>query len=79
MLTIPINSVGSAPILFLQLLFDPNTATAQSTQIMFGLLILVSLLLSILVEIFVMPFWQIVKAIVYYDLQNRREGSDLVL
>jgi MFS family permease len=79
MLTVPINSIGSAPIIFLQLMFDPNTSTDQSTLIMAGVLILVSLLLSILVELFVMPFWQIVKAIVYYDLQNRREGGDLVL
>jgi hypothetical protein len=44
-----------------------------------GILILVGSLVSLVAEIFVMPFWQTVKAIVYFDLRNRREGGDLTI
>lgn len=39
----------------------------------------VSLILSIGGSILVMPFWQALKAVLYYDLRSRREGFDLNL
>ncbi|MGP1382710.1 MAG: hypothetical protein ACTS2F_04070 [Thainema sp.] len=38
-----------------------------------------SLILSIGGSILVMPFWQSLKAVLYYDLRSRREGFDLNL
>lgn len=38
-----------------------------------------SLVLSFLGGMVVMPFWQTVKGVLYYDLRSRREGLDLQL
>jgi hypothetical protein len=38
-----------------------------------------SLVLSLLGSIFVLPLWQAVKGVLYYDLRSRREGLDLEL
>jgi hypothetical protein len=29
--------------------------------------------------VFTMPFWQTIKAVIYYDLRTRREGMGLEL
>jgi hypothetical protein len=38
---------------------------------------LLNLALSILVGALLIPFWQAIKAVVYYDLRTRKEGIDL--
>ena len=77
LITIPINTVVSAPGLIGQVMV---TATEDSArQAIGGLLIFAGVVLNLLSELFVMPFWQIIKAIVYYDLRNRREGGDLII
>jgi hypothetical protein len=40
---------------------------------------LISLITSLLGGMFVMPFWQSMKAVIYYDLRSRREGLGLQL
>ncbi|MGD1863748.1 MAG: hypothetical protein ACFB0D_04260 [Phormidesmis sp.] len=40
---------------------------------------LVSTLVSMAVNIMLMPFWQAIKGVLYYDLRSRREGLDLTL
>jgi hypothetical protein len=37
----------------------------------------VNLVLSVLLELFLMPFWQVIKSVVYFDLRSRLEGADL--
>lgn len=44
----------------------------------FGALAL-SVLLAFAISIFTMPFWQTIKAVIYYDLRSRREGMGLEL
>jgi hypothetical protein len=39
----------------------------------------ISLFTSLVGNLFVMPFWQALKAVLYYDLRSRREGVDLSL
>ena len=58
---------------------SPAISTDSSAQTIGGLLILVGFVLSLLSELLVMTFWQVIKAIVYYDLRNRREGGDLII
>ena len=38
----------------------------------------ISLSISFLGGMMILPFWQVIKAILYYDLRSRREGFDLV-
>jgi hypothetical protein len=75
----PLSTIGSVPSFAGQMMTSPLLNTDAATQVMGGVLILVGTLATIAVELFVMPFWQIIKAIVYYDLRNRREGNDLVI
>jgi len=39
----------------------------------------VTVLSTLGVNVVVMPFWQAIKAVIYYDLRNRREGLDIQL
>jgi hypothetical protein len=78
-IVMPINLLGNVPILIGQIMLNPKIFSDPSAQSMGGILILVGFLLSLICELFVMPFWQTIKAIIYYDLRNRREGSDLIL
>lgn len=40
---------------------------------------LVSLIIGLISAAFIVPFWQSIKAVVYYDLRSRREGMGLKL
>jgi hypothetical protein len=77
LMTIPINTIGNSPSLIGQVMVSASTDLA--TQTIGGILIIGGVLLNLLSELFIMPFWQIIKAIVYYDLRNRREGGDLII
>ena len=48
-------------------------------QIFDMLLWILNLCLSVLVGAIQLPFWQAVKAVVYYDLRTRKEGLGLKL
>ncbi|ELR98377.1 hypothetical protein [Gloeocapsa sp. PCC 73106] len=48
----------------------------ESTAFTFIFLIF-SLLINVAFNALVMPFWQSIKAVIYYDLRSRREGIDL--
>jgi hypothetical protein len=75
----PINTVSSIPSFAGRMMTSPILATDTSTQFIGGILILMGTVLTLAIELLLMPFWQIIKAIVYFDLRNRREGNDLVI
>ena len=77
LMMIPINTLGNAPSLIGQAMLTASTDPA--TQGIGGALMLGGLILNLISELFIMPFWQIIKSIVYYDLRNRREGGDLTI
>jgi hypothetical protein len=39
----------------------------------------ISFIISLLGGILIMPFWQVIKAVLYYDLRTRREGLDIAI
>ena len=70
LVTLPIQMVtGFIPSIF-QLRFDPNTSA-------YWVVYFINLAFSLLGAAVVMPFWQAIKAVIYYDLRSRREGLDL--
>ena len=69
LITIPAAIVSIIPQ-FALLGLEPGSATYS---LVYGLL----LILSFVSGIFVLPFWQVVKGVLYYDLRSRREGLDL--
>ncbi|WOD38691.1 hypothetical protein [Nodosilinea sp. E11] len=47
--------------------------------VVYGITALLGVVLSLLGSIVVLPLWQAVKGVLYYDLRSRREGIDLAL
>jgi MFS family permease len=54
-------------------------SASDSNRVLGGGLVFLGFVLSVAIELLVVPFWQATKAAIYYDLQNSREGRDLVL
>ncbi len=70
--TLPIQIVtGYIPSIF-QIRTEPNSTAYWTVYF-------ISLGLSLLGGAIIMPFWQAIKAVIYYDLRSRREGLDLQL
>jgi hypothetical protein len=76
LLTLPVSAFGNAPSFIGQVMLSASDSSMQVTG---GFFIFIGFLLNLLSELFVMPLWQVIKAIVYYDLRNRREGGDLII
>lgn len=70
--TFPIMVLTNVPQLFLVQL-EQQTPRPPIYWIIFSIATLANLIGGILV----LPFWQAIKAVLYYDLRNRREGLDL--
>ncbi len=77
LITIPINTISNGPSFIGQIM--SRVSTDSATQSTGYLLMFVGFLINLVSELFLMPFWQVIKAIIYYDLRNRREGGDLVI
>ncbi|MBD2409920.1 hypothetical protein FACHB389_18545 [Nostoc calcicola FACHB-389] len=72
LVTLPIVFVFNyIPNLFL-LKLEPGSA-------MYSLVYFISLIGSLVGGVFIMPFWQALKAVLYFDLRSRREGLGLQL
>ncbi len=69
LIVIPLNIIATIPA-FAGIGQPPTSAIYIISQV-------VNLVLSILLELFLMPFWQVIKSVVYFDLRSRLEGADL--
>jgi|GEM_PF-668236 len=67
------------PSLSSLLIPSPEGIMPEALVSSLGVLILVIFIGIALFNLLVMPFWQIIKALIYYDLRNRREGTGLQL
>lgn len=77
LITIPIQIVVQIITTVIQLLF---TSLFERGFGVYGLLFfLLILALTLASSAVVLPFWQTIKAVVYYDLRSRREGLGLKL
>jgi MFS family permease len=77
LITLPITTLTQLPLTIGQVMVNP--VASSETQAIGMLLIVVGLVLTLISGLFVVPFWQAIKATIYYDLRNRREGRDLML
>lgn len=77
LITLPISIVVQIVTAIIQLLL---AALFSADSPIFGLLYLVLVLaISLASGALLVPFWQAVKAVIYYDLRSRREGLGLNL
>lgn len=79
LITLPISTIGNAPSFVGQLMASPTISPNPATQAVGTALMLGGILLGAISELFIMPFWQAIKSVIYYDLRNRREGRDLII
>lgn len=70
LLQVPLQAVSFA-------LQAAQVASPESALI--GFLSLVLLVVSVFCGALLLPFWQVIKAVIYYDLRSRREGLGLEL
>ena len=76
LITIPIQ----LPFSFLsQLIQIAVVSSGQENSIFLLFLSLLNLIVVLSSIAIVVPFWQAIKAVVYYDLRSRREGFGLKL
>jgi hypothetical protein len=77
LITIPIQVFAQIISFILQGVFTP---LLRQNSIIFGVLFFVStIILSFGSGALILPFWQTLKAVVYYDIRSRKEGLDLKL
>ena len=77
LVTVPLVS-GYMTLIPLVINSDPTTLDPADFE-QFSASIMVFYGLFFLVNLFIMPLWQSIKAVLYYDLRSRREGIDLRL
>lgn len=70
LVTLPIQAVTGYIPSFFQLRFEQDTPE-------YWIVYFINLAFSLLGGAIIMPFWQAIKAVMYYDLRSRREGLDL--
>lgn len=79
-ITLPLTfSSGAISMVGQVLTSNVFNSTSDNNRILGGGLVFVGFILTIASELFVIPFWQAAKAVIYYDLKNSQEGRDLVL
>jgi hypothetical protein len=77
LITLPIQIVVQIISTIVQLIFTP---LLEQNSGLFGIMMFVIILaLSIVSGAVILPFWQAIKAVIYYDLRSRREGLGLKL
>ncbi len=76
LITLPIQ----LPFSFLSQIIQISLASLAQDNTSYALLsFLLSLIVSLIGAVLVVPFWQAIKAVIYYDLRSRREGLGLNL
>lgn len=83
LITAPLAFIAAIPMFFmvgyvisLGLQAGSGSSSADGGATILGL-ILSFIVLLVLMGTLIMPFWQAIKAVIYYDLRSRREGMDL--
>ncbi len=77
LIVIPIQILVQILIVIIQLIFTP--LMQQGSSLAAVLMFLLVLALTVASGAVVIPFWQTIKAVIYYDLRSRREGLGLKL
>lgn len=77
LITIPVQAIAQIGILLIQAVL--GTQLTQNSPLYTSLTLLLGYILGFATSILIIPFWQAIKAVIYYDLRSRREGLGLTL
>lgn len=76
LITLPIVLLMLAPVFFLMPLFS-TSSSPDEVLASFFLTGFLGMILAIVGTTLMMPFWQAIKAVIYYDIRTRQEGLGL--
>lgn len=80
LVTTPLYGLLLIPLIFAAAAIIPRLVVPNSESILILVgLIFLGIILSLAVNLLILPFWQVIKAVIYYDLRGRREGLGLKL
>ena len=85
LITIPLVVIAGIPFIIaiisiITIIFtNPDAITNQAAWNSFFLSFIIGIILMSLASAIMNPFWQAIKAVIYYDLRTRREGLGLQL
>ena len=85
LITIPLVVIAGIPFIIAMIsistiiVTNPDAMTNPAILNSFFLSIIIGIVLMLLVNAIINPFWQAIKAVIYYDLRARREGLGLQL
>ncbi len=79
LITMPLVIIAFIPAVVLLIPFFASSPSQDAIVSFVSLVIFLVIVLAVLAGIFIMPFWQSIKAVIYYDLRSRREGLGLQL
>jgi hypothetical protein len=80
LIILPLYAVGFIPLLGIGVIALTRIGLNEEAAIINGLGLLgVGIVIMLFLNIAVIPFWQTVKTVIYYDLRSRREGLGLEL
>lgn len=85
LITIPLLVIAGSPFIFAvislvsSIAINPTATPSEEILRSFFIFIFIGIIFFLLASIIVSPFWQSIKAVVYYDLRSRREGLGLQL
>jgi hypothetical protein len=77
LISLPLMIIGMMPILLVIPFFSTPPSSPEAIAIAFLWIFGLVMLLIALASTLTMPFWQAIKAVIYYDLRSRREGLGL--
>lgn len=79
LITIPVAIIVQIVVGILQGILAVNVPTEPTDPSFVVLSSLVGYAIGLLSNVFLLPFWSAIKAVIYYDLRTRREGMGLEL
>lgn len=85
LITMPLVVIASIPIIiammsiFTIIVTNPDAITNPAAWNSFFISLIIGIILMSLASAIMNPFWQAIKAVIYYDLRARREGLGLKL
>ncbi|HBE19821.1 MAG TPA: hypothetical protein DEG17_14235 [Cyanobacteria bacterium UBA11149] len=79
LVSIPVYIISQIAVSILQTVLLKIMQASPEDIIFQIVLFIISYVLGLIIGVFILPFWQSIKAVIYYDLRTRQEGIDLQL
>ncbi|MDY6785334.1 MAG: DUF975 domain-containing protein [Cyanobacteriota bacterium] len=79
LITFPLQAIASVLSNVIQAILNQIIDIENTSPAFLWISVIISYILGLILSVFFVPFWQAIKAAIYYDLRSRKEGIDLRL